>query len=384
MNSCPRIPCCLALAVALSAVLTPSSIFADEPAPVQAQAPAVRGTAPATAAPSAAIVVQPEVSVRGTAVDAVGLADPDVARMISELGSPVFSKRQDAVLSLKEASIEQITQMSVALETQTDNEVIRRLLEIFERRYEKSALESADVRVASEALEKAARAERWFVAEAARDVLDRHWQRRTEIAVVELKALNVSLSPKDPTVLWKHDPDADGGPFGRMNPTSSQHLKIHINSEWPNDPRAFDLLRRLDSLKSGSFMMQRRLVSIYLIDGHPLGLEQIAILKGIFGDTGIAERGRVCLGVMPEPRFGGGDGILISSVQAASSAANAGLGQGDLILAMNGDKLTDFDQLVNNLKKFDVGDKITLRIRSFRFPGNQGVEDVEVTLRGWD
>ncbi len=375
MKSRPRIRYSLALAIALSAVSAPMSLLADEPVPAAA--------APA-GGPATATVAQPELAANASAAAAPAPVDPAVARMIADLASPEFSKRQDAVVGLKEATEDQITQMSVALQTQTDNEVIRRLIEIFEKRYEAASLDSTEVRVASDALEWSAKADRWFVSEAARDVLDRHWQRRTEIAVIELKAMNVSLSPADPTILWQPDANADQGPFGQMNPTSAQHLKIFVDKAWPSDARAFDLLRRLDSLRSGSFMTQRRMVSIYLIDGHPLALEQIAILKGIFGDTGIAERGRVCLGVMNEPRFGAGEGILVGNVQAASSADDAGIVSGDLIIAMNGEKLSDFDQLVTKLKKFDVGDKIKLSVRSFRFPGNEGVEEVEVTLKGWN
>jgi hypothetical protein len=303
---------------------------------------------------------------------------------IADLGSTDFAKRQQAVTVLKGATPEQVQEIGTTIRTSGDNEVVRRLIEILELRYEKASLDSSEVRSVSESLEESAVSDRWFVSEAARDVLDRHWQRRTEIAVVELSAMNVSLSPKDPTILWKANPDVDQGPFGRMDPTSSQHLKIYVDKAWPNDARAFDLLKRLDSLKSGSFMTQRRLVSIYLIDGHPLAVEQIAVLKGIFGDTGIAERGRVCLGVLNEPRFGAGEGILVGNVQPKSSAADAGIQGGDVIMGMNGEKLTDFDQLVTKLRKFDVGDKVTFSVRSFRFPGNNGTEDIEVTLKGWN
>ena len=53
-------------------------------------------------------------------------------------------------------------------------------------------------------------------------------------------------------------------------------------------------------------------------------------------------------------------------------------------MGMNGEKLTDFDQLVTKLRKFDVGDKVIFSVRSFRFPGNNGTEDIEVTLKGWN
>lgn len=307
----------------------------------------------------------------------------EINRLITDLGSPEFARRQNAVATLRNAQGQQLQELCKVLETGTDSESARRIVEVLEIRYEQAPLDSDDVRSTSEALEKSAHSERWFVSEAARDVLDRHWQRRTEIAVVELVSMKVPLSPKDPSELWKQNPDAPPQMFGQADPTSSRHLKIYIDKNWPGNDRAFELLKRLDSLQTESFMTQPRLVSIYLIDGHPLAIEQVAILKGTFGDTQIAERGRVCLGVLNEPRFGVEEGILVGSVQKGSSADAAGIRSGDLIVAMNGKKLTDFDQLVTQLRSFDVGDKIMLNIRSNGLQDEGGSRSVEVTLKGW-
>ena len=307
----------------------------------------------------------------------------EITQLVSDLGSPEYARRQAAVATLRDAKGQQLKEICKVLETGSDSESARRIIEVLELRYEQAPLDSEDVRITSEAIEKSAHSERWFVSETARDVLDRHWQRRTEIAVVELVSMNVPLSPKDPSELWKQNPDAPPQMFGQADPTSSRHLKIYIDKNWPGNDRAFDLLKRLDSLQTESFMTQPRLVSIYLIDGHPLAIEQVAILKGTFGDTQIAERGRVCLGVLNEPRFGVEEGILVGRVQEGSSAHAAGIRKDDLIVAMNGKKLTDFDQLVTELRSFDVGDKIMLHIRSSGLQDEGGSRSVEVTLKGW-
>ena len=307
----------------------------------------------------------------------------EITQLVSDLGSPEFARRQAAVATLRNAKGQQLQEICKVLETGKDSETARRIIEVLELRYEQTPLDSEDVRITSETIEKSAHSERWFVSETARDVLERHWQRRTEIAVVELVSMNVPLSPKDPSELWKQNSDAPPQMFGQADPTSSRHLKIYIDKNWPGNDRAFELLKRLDSLQTESFMTQPRLVSIYLIDGHPLAIEQVAILKGTFGDTQIAERGRVCLGVLNEPRFGVEEGILVGSVQKGSSADAAGISSGDLIVAMNGKKLTDFDQLVTQLRGFDVGDKIMLHIRSNGIQDEGGSRSVEVTLKGW-
>lgn len=188
--------------------------------------------------------------------------------------------------------------------------------------------------------------------------------------------------------------------FG-ADPTSDQHLKIYIDETWPTDPRAFQLLQRLQGLAVWS-RIGGGLVSLYKIDGNPLSVEQTALLKGIFGDLRIQERGRVCLGVLQDGLVDGGVGVPIGRVEKDSSADRAGLKSGDLIQALNGQKLRDFDDLVKLLRQFKVGDTITMTVlpqvftprRGFGVPfppdeppnpddGTRTPKEVKVTLRGW-
>ena len=150
----------------------------------------------------------PAVSVRSLETTPETRVSEEVTQLITDLGSPEFARRQAAVATLRNAKGQQLQEICKVLETGTESESARRIIEVLELRYEQAALDSDDVRITSEALEKSAHSERWFVSETARDVLDRHWQRRTEIAVVELVSMNVPLSPKDPSELWKQTPDA--------------------------------------------------------------------------------------------------------------------------------------------------------------------------------
>ncbi len=319
---------------------------------------------------------------------AVPGADLRLTQCFADLASVRFETRQKAVETLKNATEEQIREIGNAIDTHPDSEVVRRLIEVLELRYASTPLESSESRVVSEALEAAALSKRWFISEASRDVLQRHWQRRIELAVIELVRMGVSLSPEDPTLLWKPDNNMRSpDPFGE---SGARTLQIHINKSWPADPRAFELLKRIDLLRSENFLLQQGLVAIFLIDGHPLTVEQIAVLKGVFGDISITERGVVKLGLKPEPRFGLGmnpegpaSGVLVGVVEKDSSADNAGIAPGDVLLNLNEERLTDFDQLVTLLRKFDVGDKITLRCRKQGKEGESTIEDVEVVLKGW-
>ena len=77
-------------------------------------------------------------------------------------------------------------------------------------------------------------------------------------------------------------------------------------------------------------------------------------------------RGRlgVQLGELPPQLaeyFGAGDGgVLVSSVTADSAAAKAGLKAGDVITSINGDRVRDSDDLIDELR--DVEGDVTIGI----------------------
>jgi serine protease Do len=71
-----------------------------------------------------------------------------------------------------------------------------------------------------------------------------------------------------------------------------------------------------------------------------------------------------------------GDGApVIGSVSPRSAAAKAGLKVGDMVLAIQGAKVSDGDRLVSMIQRFKVGDVIKLEIKR-----GQKVEKLEVTL----
>lgn len=298
---------------------------------------------------------------------------------IEQLRSPEFPDRQKAIEILQTADKDQIGQLADAIQKHPDSEVARRCVEVLERRYATGDRDSAVVRRSSEALEAAIKSDRWFVAEAARESLERHWKRRVEIAVLELQELGVPMSPKDPTKLWEgHNEYA--GPFNRQDPTSDNHLLIFVDEYWKAGPRGFELLHRLSSLVSHDFMSGASRVSMYLIDGHPLEQEQIAELKAIFGDTRVSERGRVCLGISHQPLNSGRGGVEVSSIKRDSSAAKADIRQDDVLLEFDGKPLRDFDELIGVLKAYRPDDEVTFRVLRF---GVRKPFDIKVKLQGW-
>lgn len=323
--------------------------------------------------------------------------------LIEKLASAQFEERQSAIRELVSLaqSRETIPFFAQIVREHSNPEVVRRILEVLEQQFRAVAFDSDEAIALANLLEESAGSDTWYVSESATDVLNRQWMRRVEVAVAELRRLKVPLQPADPSLLWQSGGAARFGRF-QIDPTEDQVLKIYVDEHWPADARAFELLKRLEPLGSDAFLTRPARVILYRIDGNPLTLEQTALLKGLFGDTRVQDRGRVCLGVVQEPLLEEGKGILISKVEAGSSAALAGLKGGDLILALNGEELSDFEELVRLLRQFRVGDTVTLKVasgnqrfRRFEVPlpnlpddaeprkSDDGPRDVPVKLKGW-
>jgi len=331
--------------------------------------------------------------------DAAAQTLPALAPLLQQLTAPEYHTRQQATTQLRQFadSPDGLKQLGEALAANPAPEIARRILDLLEHQFSHADIGSTATFTTAEILEQAALAERWDIAETARQTLDRLWTTRVNVAVVELVRLKAPLRPKDPLLLWKElSPDA--APGFMFNPNSNSMLRIFIDRSWPQTPRALILLQRLTRLA------QTGRVSVYSIQGHPLTPEQLAGIKAIFGDTRVQERGPVCLGILQEPLFNNAAGVLIGQVEKGSSADKAGLADGDLITKMNDEKLTDFDDLVTRLKQHQVGDKIRLEVitvqsatarqRLFQLQQNPDrpaqppaeppvPREVVVTLQGW-
>lgn len=315
----------------------------------------------------------------------------DAADQLSAtLASPNFQERQQALVTLQKiiATPEGLQQVRTLLERDLHPDAARRIIELTGRIYAGSDYLDPLVRTASEILEQHAESQRWFVAEASAQILNHSWRRRVEIAVGELISLGVPLEPRDPRKLWETSAPS---PIPRNSPTSDQSVRIYLDQHWPNTPQCFRILSRLKLLATSTKIGFGR-VHIYQIDGHPLSLEDIAALKGLFGDLRVQTRGRVCLGILQDG-FASVSGVPVGSLSPGGSAASAGILPNDVIVAMNGRELLDFDELVTGLRQFSVGDKIKLSVirgatqrvlpSGLPQPISRETMEIEVTLQGW-
>ena len=262
-----------------------------------------------------------------TAAATPALTTEQVQEAIDQLAAPQYSVRQKSLDALKSVNSDQIVLLAEATENRSDNEVAKRCIELMIRIYATGERDSSVVRQASEAIEMAANSERWFIAEAAQDAIERHWKRRVEIAMLQLQLLGGNMSPRDPALLWKRGP----GSY-QASPTSTDHLKVFVDEFWKADEYAISLLKRLTPLLNHSFIPGRSRLSFVLIDGHKQTEEEIAQIKAMLGDTNVMSRGQVYLGIVHQSSNTDGPGIEINQVGPDSSASKAGLEVGDILL----------------------------------------------------
>jgi predicted metalloprotease with PDZ domain len=98
-------------------------------------------------------------------------------------------------------------------------------------------------------------------------------------------------------------------------------------------------------------------------------------LKARRPNANVYVRNQALLGLAARSR---GAGVGVEMVQPGSSAAAAGIKEGDVLLALDGHALPDFDRMTAHIAQHKPGDKIQLDIQR----GNEKLK-VEATLGSW-
>ena len=314
-------------------------------------------------------------------------ADGDFSRLLEQLESSSFSVRRQALESLKAIPADQIELLGPSAQQHHSADVAARIVETLEYHYlnEDYTIRSA----ASLALESLVNADRQLIAEHARNALDRNWRIRIDLAAEELVKFGAIL---------KRDDLEEDSPLRGWRSGSSRSLKVILTEDWHGGEQGLDVFRRMVALL-GPHTFSYSGLSVFLIDGHTLTDEEVNELKNLLGDTRIAPRGKVVLGITGMQQApGNSEGCLIDEVEPFGSAHSAGLEPGDLITDINGTGIEDFRALVTQLKQYDVNDVLDVKVvRNYRgqlynnlfgrreTPNPQGikVEVVKVKLKGW-
>lgn len=309
------------------------------------------------------VVLALTVPVAARAVDA---APEQIASWIEQLGAPQFARREAASQQLLRAGRPALEPLARVLGS-GDLEVASRALEVI-----RGMLAGSDAELAEEAerlLERSAERQPPPVSQLAEAVLEFHVLGRGEEARRQLEARGAIL----------RDRPAIEGPG----------LEVEIGGSWRgglDDLRQLARLPDLDAVSIRGVRVDpdgvavlgrlRRLRRLELF-GTGLGPETAEALATRLPDTRIDVRKGGRLGVS-SLAFGGPCEIRI--VEPGSAADQAGIRSGDVVEAVDGTPVTDFEALTVRLAALEPG--ATVRLAVSREGGPDGAaERLELTVR---
>jgi len=295
--------------------------------------------------------------------------DEQITAWIEHLGSPQYARREAASKSLVAAGRPAIKPLAAAIET-SDLEVASRAIEILREMLADETLAAA----AEAALEQAAEKAGSTAARLAESALDFHQLGQAAAAREALASL--------------------GAAFHERPIVEQAGLEVELGRDWKGTSDDLRQLARLPRLEA------------VLVHGVRLDADAVAVLgrlRGIkrlelFG-TGLTEAAVDELaGRLPEASFdvrrGGklGVGALafggpceIQTVEPGSAADQAGVRPGDVVVAVDGMAVNDFDGLTGRVAGRGPGDRIRLTVA--RRGGDPGGDperlDLEIRLDAW-
>jgi hypothetical protein len=292
-----------------------------------------------------------------------------IAGWIEQLGAPQFARREAATKSLLAAGRPAVAPLTVAIQA-GDLEVASRGIEILRDMLAADPPLAAAAEAALEACAEGVRP----AARLAASILDFHHLGQGAAARERLGSL--------------------GAVFVDPPPAAEAGLRVELGRAWKGGGGDLEELTRLPRLKSvavhGVPVDERGLavlgrlegVSRIELFGTGLADDAIAALAARLPDTDIDVRRGGKLGV-GAPAFGGP--CEIQSVEPGSAADQAGVRPGDVVVAVDGAAVADFDGLTTRVAGRIPGDTIRLAVdRRGGDPGGDAERlEFEIRLDAW-
>lgn len=296
-------------------------------------------------------------------------APAEIAAWVEQLGSPQYAQREAAARSLAGAGWPAVGPLRRAI-LGGDFEVASRSVEIL-----RGMLAADDAELAGEA-------ERQLEAVAAGG---------SAVARVAESALEFHQAGLAATA--RERLEAQGAVFRERAVGAAAHgTEVEFNAAWRGGPEDWRLLPRL------------RGVVCVSVHGVPLDAAAIGVLGRIRGvrridlfGTGAAEQAVAELGTrLPDTlidvRKGGKLGVRsivqagpceLSGVQPGSAADRAGLRQGDVIVAADGEPVASFEALTARVSRHGPGEVVRLEVQREGVGGTAERFECEVRLDAW-
>lgn len=302
---------------------------------------------------------------------AAGPVDDQVLLLVRQLRSDEQPERVQAQRDLTALGRPAIPGIERAVERAALDQ-LPYLISALERMFVAGCPPEADE--AEEALVRLAESDRSAVSGRATAVLIGHQPLRERRAVAALRELGAD-------VVYDYDAGQQAagfipvGPLGAASGIVIPGHELTRISVWLHDDMTGgdEVLRHVTRLEH-NWSVRTLGITVFSIAGNGISTEAVQSLAGRLNNANIQERG-ASLGIKCTPSFG----CQIEEAITGGSAAEAGLGRGDEILAIDGKPVHAFSQLVDNLLDYAPGDSATLSVSRF---GN-APEDVVVTLGNW-
>ncbi len=301
-----------------------------------------------------------------------GSDDPgraEIAAWIEQLGSPQFARREAATKSLLAAGGEAIDPLAAALRG-ADLEVASRSVEILRDMLADETLAAA----AEAALERAAEQGEATAARLAESVLDFHHLGMAAAAREALESLGAVFHERP--IVEQAGPEVE---LGRAWRGTAADLRLLARL-----PRLEAVLVHGVRLDDAALAVLGRLEGIKRLELFGTGLDSDAIdrlaarLPGAVLD--VRRGGKLGVGALA---FGGP--CEIQTVEPGSAADQAGIRPGDVVLAVDGTAVGNFDELTARVAGRGPGERVRLTVgRRGRDPAGDAERlELEVRLDAW-
>jgi hypothetical protein len=281
----------------------------------------------------------------------------DIPALIEQLDDADFSRREAAGQALRKRGRPAIDPLAKAA-AGTSPEVTSRAVGLLERMMESDDPPTVDA--ADAALVTLLDSQDPQASTLAQAALDRKAVIRERRAIEKIKELGgqVQMGPQ----VYQNGQPLPGLTFEQAR--EPRPRKFLIGKDWKGGVDGLDQFRKLTHI---SFL------AIYVEDGSGVPLERVQSLASVLPGLEVHHRGPF-LGVVATS-----DGeCVIRQVQPDSPAHKAGLQAGDHVLAIEDAPVRIFQNLVDALMDYDVGDTVTLKIQRHA----QALE-VDVKLESW-
>jgi hypothetical protein len=292
---------------------------------------------------------------------------PHIAELIQRLEHSDFAQREAASRQLQESGTEAIAALLDAAIHQPPEAAIRSLhiLENLLLSDDMSVFEAAD-----DGLTQLMASDRGNVVVAASQILSRHMLLREERAVAAIRELGGTVQYDVP------DPNQDvrrqiflGPERHQLSSLDFVPRKILLGTDWKGG---------LEGLKYLRWLGHRDQLELYVTRGAKVSLADAQALGSVLPNLIVHERGPF-LGLEGNTHPGV-EQCIVGRVVADGPAARAGLQANDNILQLEGRKITSFQDLVDQLIPYQIGEELTLTIDR---RGQSEPMTVEAVLGEW-